>query len=65
MRVVSDGAGGILAGRTLPGRGAWLCSGETARACAEAAVDRGALARALRAEVRADQARTVLTVFST
>ncbi len=36
-------------GRTLPGRGAWLCRG-SAR-CAELAVRRGAFTRALRAPV--------------
>jgi predicted RNA-binding protein YlxR (DUF448 family) len=40
--------GELCEGRTLPGRGAWL---HPRRACFEAAVARGAFARALRAPV--------------
>ena len=35
---------GPAIGRTLPGRGAWLCPGE---ACAALAIQRGTLARSL------------------
>jgi predicted RNA-binding protein YlxR (DUF448 family) len=35
---------GVAVGRTLPGRGAWLCPGED---CLRIAVSRGTLARAL------------------
>ena len=42
----------LQAGRTLPGRGAWLCAGSPA--CLQRAARRGALSRALRAPVSAE-----------
>jgi predicted RNA-binding protein YlxR (DUF448 family) len=39
--------GAVQIGRTAPGRGAWICSGE----CFARATQRGLLARALRREV--------------
>ena len=47
----SDGS--LQIGRTLPGRGAWLCAGSPA--CLQRAARRGTLARALRASVTPDQ----------
>ena len=46
VRVVVVPGGGLGTGRTLPGRGAWLCAGSPA--CLEAAERRKALERALR-----------------
>ena len=48
MRVVAVD-GGLATGRTLPGRGAWLC--RDSPACVDGAVRRGGLARALRTAV--------------
>ena len=42
----------LQAGRTLPGRGAWLCAGSPS--CLHRAARRGALSRALRAPVSAE-----------
>ena len=39
--------GAVQIGRTAPGRGAWVCSGE----CFARAAERGTLARALRREL--------------
>ncbi|MBK9178896.1 MAG: YlxR family protein [Acidimicrobiales bacterium] len=50
VRVVRTADGGLVAGRTLPGRGAWLC--RPADACLQLAVRRRAFARALRGDVR-------------
>ena len=50
MRVVRTPDGGLRAGRSLDGRGAWLCAA-TALACLELATRRRAWARALRGEV--------------
>jgi len=47
--VVAAADGGLATGRSLPGRGAWLCAG-SAR-CAEVAARRGAFGRALRRPV--------------
>jgi predicted RNA-binding protein YlxR (DUF448 family) len=47
-RVVRGSSGEFEVDRHLPGRGAWLCVGS--KGCAEAAVRKGALGRALRAE---------------
>ena len=41
--------GTLAVGRTLPGRGAWLCAGSLA--CVEQARSRGAFGRALRGPV--------------
>ena len=57
VRVVGMADGSLTVGRTLPGRGAWLCAGSMS--CLEAAVRHKAFARALRAEV-APQAVGVL-----
>jgi predicted RNA-binding protein YlxR (DUF448 family) len=50
--VVADGAGGVQIGRSLPGRGAWLCA-DTA-SCLDQAARRDALGRALRVRLDAD-----------
>jgi predicted RNA-binding protein YlxR (DUF448 family) len=47
MRIAAAKDGSLAFGRSAPGRGAWVCSGE----CFEAALVRGALARALRREL--------------
>jgi predicted RNA-binding protein YlxR (DUF448 family) len=49
VRVVRLGDGSLVPGRTLPGRGAWLC--RTAPTCADAAHKRRAFERALRGPV--------------
>ncbi|MGH9215911.1 MAG: YlxR family protein [Acidimicrobiales bacterium] len=46
-RFVRSPEGSIVEGRTLPGRGAWLCK-DTLAACRERAERRGAFARAFR-----------------
>ena len=51
-RVVRGTDGSLLVGRTLPGRGAWLCAGSLR--CVQRAADRNALSRALRAPVSPD-----------
>jgi predicted RNA-binding protein YlxR (DUF448 family) len=50
VRVVAVAGGGLATGRTLPGRGAWLCAGSPA--CVEAAERRKAFERALRTPVQ-------------
>lgn len=57
MRVVRLDGGTLVIGRTLPGRGAWLCAGSSG--CLDVAVRRKAFARALRAPV-SDDATTSL-----
>lgn len=47
--MIRSGDGTLVAGRTLPGRGAWLCVGSPA--CIDLATRRGALSRALRGPV--------------
>jgi predicted RNA-binding protein YlxR (DUF448 family) len=54
VRVVAVDGDGVAVGRTLPGRGAWLCAGS--EDCLERAVKRSALGRALRAPVAVDAA---------
>ncbi|MGE3619692.1 MAG: YlxR family protein [Acidimicrobiia bacterium] len=49
VRVVRAPDGTLRVGRTLPGRGAWLCAGSVS--CRERAARRGAMARALRGPV--------------
>jgi predicted RNA-binding protein YlxR (DUF448 family) len=49
VRVVRTEDGGLAVGRSLPGRGAWLCAGSAS--CVEKAAPR--LSRALRGDVRA------------
>jgi uncharacterized protein len=55
VRIARAGDGTLLLGRTVPGRGAWLCAGAPTRlpaaACMEQAVRRKALTKALRAPV--------------
>ncbi len=50
MRLVSTEHGGLAIGPGRPGRGAWLCRGS--RRCAEEALRRRALQRALRSSVK-------------
>jgi len=49
--MVARPGGGLDVGRTLPGRGAWLCAGSPA--CLDAAERRKAFDRALRTTVHA------------
>jgi len=49
VRVVRRADGSLLVGRTLPGRGAWLC--RDSAVCVESAQKRRAFERALRAPV--------------
>lgn len=61
LRVVARPGGALAVGRSLPGRGAWLCAGS--EACIDLAVRRKAFARALRADVApaaVDRLRTSL-----
>ena len=51
MRVVRTAGGGLSVGRSLPGRGAWLCAGRPE--CVDLAGRRKAFAKALRAPVEA------------
>jgi uncharacterized protein len=51
VRVIRREDGRLETGRTLPGRGAWLCAGSPA--CVEAAQRRRAFERALRGPVDA------------
>jgi predicted RNA-binding protein YlxR (DUF448 family) len=57
VRVVRTPEGSLATGRTLPGRGAWLCAGSPA--CIEQAARRNALSWALRAPVAADAVRAL------
>jgi predicted RNA-binding protein YlxR (DUF448 family) len=50
VRYVRTPDGMLAEGRTLRGRGAWLCQGSGA--CVEAAVRRRAFGRALRGDIR-------------
>lgn len=50
IRVALAADGGLLASRTAPGRGAWLCRA-SASACAATATRRRAWGRALRSEI--------------
>ncbi|MGH9228055.1 MAG: YlxR family protein [Acidimicrobiales bacterium] len=51
VRFVRSPEGSIVEGRTLPGRGAWLCKDALA-ACRERAERRGAFSRAFRCSCR-------------
>jgi predicted RNA-binding protein YlxR (DUF448 family) len=51
--VVRTPEGTLRVGRTLPGRGAWLCAGSLE--CLRAAARRKALARALRAQLSVEE----------
>jgi hypothetical protein len=49
VRIVAGSDGSIAIGRSLPGRGAWICRGS--ESCLDAAVRRKAFPKALRAVV--------------
>ncbi|WP_426573153.1 YlxR family protein [Aquihabitans sp. McL0605] len=51
VRVARTGDGSLAVGRTLPGRGAWLCRGSSS--CLDLAGGRGGFARSFRAPVSA------------
>ena len=57
VRVVRRDDGSLAVGRTLPGRGAWLCAGATD--CLDEAIRRSAFARAFRAKVAAGEAESL------
>ena len=59
MRVVLADDGELEIGRTLPGRGAWLCA--EGDACLELAVQRKAFTRALKAPVDGEAAERLRT----
>ncbi len=50
VRIARIEDGSLQVGRTLPGRGAWLCRGS--RECFELAARKGGFARALRTSIR-------------
>jgi predicted RNA-binding protein YlxR (DUF448 family) len=52
VRLVAEPGGGLAVGRTLAGRGAWVCADSPP--CVEAAARRKAFDRALRTPIRAD-----------
>ena len=49
MRIAATPEGSLAVGRTLPGRGAWLCRGSSE--CLDLAERRGGFARSLRRSV--------------
>ncbi|MCB1037954.1 MAG: YlxR family protein [Acidimicrobiales bacterium] len=51
VRITRSDEGSLLVGRTLPGRGAWLC--RASASCLDLAVRRNGFARSLRAPVSA------------
>jgi predicted RNA-binding protein YlxR (DUF448 family) len=55
VRLAATREGAVQIGRTVPGRGAWLCSA----ACIAPAFDRGALARALRRKLTNPEAEAL------
>jgi len=55
--------GALAVGRTLPGRGVWLCAA-TATECAALAARRRAFGRGLRAEVTADAMESLRTLLA-
>jgi predicted RNA-binding protein YlxR (DUF448 family) len=55
VRVAAALDGGLHAGRTAPGRGAWLCD----EACFDQALRRGAFERALRRAVTKPELRAL------
>jgi uncharacterized protein len=57
VRVVAAAEGSAAVGRSLAGRGAWLCAGSPE--CLDRALRRGALGRALRAPIDPDRVRAV------
>jgi len=50
VRVVADEVHGVAVGRTLPGRGAWLCADDPG--CIDRAARKDSLGRALRHPLR-------------
>jgi predicted RNA-binding protein YlxR (DUF448 family) len=54
VRVARTAEGNLHIGRTLPGRGAWLCRG-TLRQCSELAIRKGGFARAFRTRVASEE----------
>jgi predicted RNA-binding protein YlxR (DUF448 family) len=62
VRVVAVPGGGLAIGRTLPGRGAWLCAGSPA--CIEAAERRKAFERALRTAVQGQAVEDLKTMLA-
>jgi len=60
-RIARRKDGSLAVGRTLPGRGAWLCAGSLR--CFELAVRRRAFAKALRATVDEHEVERVRTDF--
>jgi predicted RNA-binding protein YlxR (DUF448 family) len=61
IRIARRPDGTLAIGRTLPGRGAWLCAGSLP--CFELAVRRHGFAKALRATVDEHDIERVRTVF--
>jgi len=57
VRLALTEEGALAIGRTLPGRGAWLCAGSLD--CLEQAARRNALSRALRSPVSPDAVRAL------
>jgi predicted RNA-binding protein YlxR (DUF448 family) len=62
VRVVAGSDGSLLVGRTLAGRGAWLCRDRPA--CVEAAAKRNAFRRALRRPVSSQSVQELLRELS-
>jgi predicted RNA-binding protein YlxR (DUF448 family) len=60
-RVVRGPTGEFDLGRDLPGRGAWLCIGS--KGCAEAALRKGALGRALRAKFESSAGEQLVVIL--
>jgi predicted RNA-binding protein YlxR (DUF448 family) len=57
VRLVRRPDGSLEVGRTLPGRGAWLCAGSPA--CRQRAARPGLLSRALRAPVPPEEVQAL------
>ena len=62
MRIVRARDGSLETGRTLPGRGAWLCQGSLD--CFEAAVRRNAFAKALKGDIGTGAVERLRTHFA-
>ncbi len=60
-RITRAGDGTLCIGRTLPGRGAWLCQGSSE--CLDQAVRQGGFARSFRAQVTPAQAKDLADDF--
>ncbi len=61
MRIARVDGGRLAVGRSLPGRGAWLCASSVVD-CLDLAVRRKAMGRALRAEL-APEATNLLRAY--